>query len=485
MFESWTPSPADWEQLWAATADADDGWAGDDPPPLDDQALLDWMARMLEDEPPPDEPEIRLTFDVPPGAYAALRFECTEFSAVPASDLLDAMVSLGRLASWAQALQSRAIGEFARRSPPCPEHDQGFGGHPDISRYVTDEIACALSLTPRAAETRLTLAIRLDEALTATYEAWQRGDLDWPRVSTIAERTSMLTPEQAREVESRVLPRTEHTTLGQLRRLVDRAVIDVDPDAANARHRRARQDRDVTTLPADDGMTVLAAHLTAEEAALAFSVLTRIARGAPKDDGRSPGQRRADALMGLLTGDRPAADRVASDHVAGDRPAGRSRAAIEVIVNADTLAGLDDRPAELVGHGAIPAEQARRLAADGVWRRLRTDPATGVVLDYGRTTYRPPQALADYVRARDRVCRFPTCHRPAGRADLDHQRRYRSGGSTAAGNLWALCRRHHLLKDHHPGWSVCGDPGGSVTWTSPTGRTYTSEPYDHRVGGPS
>jgi hypothetical protein len=55
-----------------------------------------------------------------------------------------------------------------------------------------------------------------------------------------------------------------------------------------------------------------------------------------------------------------------------------------------TLLGVDDQPAELVGHGPIPACLAREAAADAVWRRLVTDPLSGTVLGYGRTTYHPP-----------------------------------------------------------------------------------------------
>ena len=85
-----------------------------------------------------------------------------------------------------------------------------------------------------------------------------------------------------------------------------------------------------------------------------------------------------------------------------------------------TLIGADDQPAELVGHGPIPAGLAREIAADAVWRRLVTDPLSGTVLDYGRTTYHPPAALADHVRVRDVYCRFPGCRRRAADAELDH-----------------------------------------------------------------
>ena len=63
---------------------------------------------------------------------------------------------------------------------------------------------------------------------------------------------------------------------------------------------------------------------------------------------------------------------------------------------------------------------AREIAADGVWRRLVTDPLSGTLLDYGRTTYHPPAGLADFVSARDVYCRAPGCRRRAVDAELDH-----------------------------------------------------------------
>jgi hypothetical protein len=54
-----------------------------------------------------------------------------------------------------------------------------------------------------------------------------------------------------------------------------------------------------------------------------------------------------------------------------------------------TLIGADDQPCELVGHGPIPADLAREIAADAVLKRLVYNPLSGTVLDYGRTTYRP------------------------------------------------------------------------------------------------
>jgi hypothetical protein len=136
--------------------------------------------------------------------------------------------------------------------------------------------------------------------------------------------------------------------------------------------------------------------------------------------------------------------------------------------------GVDERPGELAGYGPITAGMAREIAADGVWRRLLTDPATGTLLDYGDTTYSPPAGLARHVRARDKTCAFPTCTRPADACDLDHNTPFPKG-PTAAGNLHAKCRRAHRLKDQ-AGWHTEQLPDGSVLWVTPTGHVRVRPP---------
>ena len=44
-------------------------------------------------------------------------------------------------------------------------------------------------------------------------------------------------------------------------------------------------------------------------------------------------------------------------------------------------------------------------------------------------------------------------------------------GATGAGNIAALCRRHHQLKTDRR-WTYQLDPDGTTTWTSHTGRHY-------------
>ena len=122
----------------------------------------------------------------------------------------------------------------------------------------------------------------------------------------------------------------------------------------------------------------------------------------------------------------------------------------------------------------IPGVTARALAAGGTWRRLVIDPLSGAVLDIGRRRYRPPAALADLVRARDRACTHPGCEVPARRCDLDHIRPWAAGGTTSLTNLTSLCQAHHRLK-HTPGWSLSRADDGSLVWRTPSGARYRRE----------
>ena len=125
---------------------------------------------------------------------------------------------------------------------------------------------------------------------------------------------------------------------------------------------------------------------------------------------------------------------------------------------------------------SVPALTAWALAAGGTWRRLVTDPASGVVIDVGRTRYRPPAGLADLVRARDRACVFPTCQAPASRCDIDHLTAWSEGGTTSLDNLVVLCQAHHRLK-HTPGWALTRDrDSGTLSWHTPDKTVYQRHP---------
>ena len=195
---------------------------------------------------------------------------------------------------------------------------------------------------------------------------------------------------------------------------------------------------------------------------------------AAASSGREAGGRGA-GPAGAGVAVRPGGARAPAANVGSCGPTPRGeRPQILVTVPAGTLLGLGAEPAHLAGHGPIPDSLARELAQDATWRRILTDPASGAVLDVGRTRHDPPADLDRHVRARDGMCRFPGCRRQASGCDLDHLVPY-PRGETSAANLHALCRRHHRLK-HETGWTVTTQPGNRLEWTSPLGAVYTTDP---------
>ncbi|MHB1288025.1 HNH endonuclease signature motif containing protein [Georgenia sp.] len=148
---------------------------------------------------------------------------------------------------------------------------------------------------------------------------------------------------------------------------------------------------------------------------------------------------------------------------------------VNVTVPLSTLLGGDE-PGHLDGYGAIDAVTARALAMGGLWRRLVTDPLTGVVLDAGRSRYRPPADLAELIRLRDGTCFRPGCSTAAARCELDHTTPWSHLGTTSWANLGPGCTTDHSLKTNGD-FAVRQHEPGVFTWTSKlTGISYRREP---------
>jgi len=83
-----------------------------------------------------------------------------------------------------------------------------------------------------------------------------------------------------------------------------------------------------------------------------------------------------------------------------------------------------------------------------------------------------PDAVEEaFIRARDRSCRAPHCQATASRCELDHRIEYAKGGPSHRGNVDLRCKRHHHMRDRHD--VRITRTGPTVTWTIPSGRTYT------------
>ena len=415
--------------------------------------------------------------------------------------LVDYIGACERAKAWVEARQLAAVAELTARCAAL----RGVGPAPDqvpAEVLAAAEISPALGISPVGGQARVALAAALTR-LPGTRLGLATGALSLPKARAVVEAVEPLTDAAAAAVEARVLPRAPAQTVPALRAALARAVIAADPAAAERRTEAARAERGVWREVLGDGMGRLTYLGPVEDVEAAYQWVTAMATTAQRTDRtkhraqqvpqpdqrptgpvpqpdqhvpqpvRTLGQARADVLGDLgaqgLAGLLPADASVELPRRHGRAPQ------IGVVVAANTLLGADDEPAELVGAGPITAEVARRIAGDGTWRRLLTEPGTGRLQDITAHTYQPPQHLADFVLARDKTCRGLGCRMPATRCDLDHTLEWPCG-PTCAANLCALCRRHHRIKTLTD-TRLESDGAGGLWWTLPTGKRYHRPPH--------
>src|SRR5262249_41868067 len=104
--------------------------------------------------------------------------------------------------------------------------------------HAGDEIATALTLTGRAADGVLDLAIAL-RRLPAASAALAAGDIDLPRARVIADEVTGLTDGHAAAVDQAIARTAPGQTTGQLRAAARRTVIAADPSSARRRKEQA------------------------------------------------------------------------------------------------------------------------------------------------------------------------------------------------------------------------------------------------------
>jgi hypothetical protein len=92
----------------------------------------------------------------------------------------------------------------------------------------------------------------------------------------------------------------------------------------------------------------------------------------------------------------------------------------------------------------------------------------------------PGVRLRHLSQVRHATCTSPVCRRPAAQCDLEHNTPYEAGGRTCLCNTGPKCRHDHRLKQR-PKWKVDQCPDGTFRWTTPAGRTYTTEPTRYPI----
>jgi hypothetical protein len=113
---------------------------------------------------------------------------------------------------------------------------------------------------------------------------------------------------------------------------------------------------------------------------------------------------------------------------------------------------------------------------------LTIDPISSGECDhrYQAPGHDPGVKLRHLTKIRHATCTGPMCERPSGRADFEHNIPYEKGGRTCLCNTGPKCRHEHRLKQD-PRWKVEQHPDGTFTWTTPSGRQYTTQPTEYPI----
>ncbi|NQU36986.1 MAG: DUF222 domain-containing protein [Actinobacteria bacterium] len=419
--------------------------------------------------------------DTSVGAVSVVRVPCvdsfvvlaqTDPFSLPADAQVELLQDFERHVAWVESLRVDALAAMAG---PGPDYTPDTGDAEtrrnglEVNDSVRDEAMAALRVSGRMAEFRITTARDLHFKLPRTRQLLRDGAASMAHVNAIVGECERLSVTQARKVEARALNRVGEQTPAQTRSSVRRAAARLYPVTAEQGLDKEFARRKVTFSRDGSVMATVTATLPAPDAVAVWNALTATASQAnpprassctdPGDTTPAPGavdrrtmdHKRADALASWA--------QRATDDDSLPTMQGKKRLETQVVIDVETLLGLADNPGELLGFGPIPAELARRLAADsGGWRRLVTDPVSGHLLDYGTSRYEPPAALREYIIARDRTCQFPGCARASYRCDLDHVTPYtgpgdngdsseNEGGATSADNLYTELW-HHSHHDH-------------------------------------
>ncbi|RNL51806.1 HNH endonuclease signature motif containing protein [Arthrobacter oryzae] len=391
---------------------------------------------------------------------------------------LDGLAEVGRMEARLAALKVYFAAGYAAAAVAMTAPAASPQERTARQMAVTAEVACVLTVSERSAAALMAEAATLTAGLPLTLSALRAGTLSWQHARVMCDETSGLEPAAAAALEAHFLDAeapfaARGCPAGELVPARFRAKARSwrerhHPVSMEARHRKGVAERRLDYAPDRDGMAWISAYLPADTAAGVWARATEAARALQgPSESRTLTQLRVDvAATWLLAG------------VAEGTPSPAPQVLVTVPVL--TLTGAGDEPALLDGYGPIPASMARRLVGDGAGSFLRvlTDPLSGAPLEIGRTSYRVPKAMRQWLRLRDGRCPFPGCSNHSLDNEADHLLAWSDGGGTGIANLGQPCRKHHRLKHTTPWRPVGATKDQPPCWISPSGRSYPSEQQD-------
>lgn len=280
-------------------------------------------------------------------------------------------------------------------------------------------------------------------------QAWEDGEITSAHVDKIASLRSPATEDALARDESMLVEQARTMRYEPFSRACDYWEQLADPDGAETDADKQVARRDVYLASSFDGMWL--GHITLDpvSGAIVADELGRLegemfeadwaaARAELGHDptigdlARTPGQRRADALVEMARRSKTApAD--------GRRPA----PLFSVLIDFETLAG---RVCELAQGMVVSPGTLVPWLDRAYFERVVFGPQARI--EVSATARLFTGATRRAIQLRDRQCTHPYCDQSATHCDVDHILPYTAGGPTTQENGRLLCSYHNLLRNH-------------------------------------
>jgi hypothetical protein len=319
---------------------------------------------------------------------------------------------------------------------------QRRGEHLLSGQSACSWVASECQMSKSAAADRLCVGEELRH-LPRIAEALSSGEIGYQAAAVICHLSQQVGEKREYIEEEDWIGFARRFAIKELRYLSSEARIRWDCEGFERESEESFERRSLDLSETQGGMFRLDGWLDPAGGAALKTAIDALARPLGGDEGRSPRQRRADALVEMA---HHALDQGTLPRRHGMRPH------LSVNTTIEGLKGELGAAASTLQNGMpISRQTVQRLACDASLHRVLK--ADSLVVDVGRAWRSAQPAQWRALRARYRSCAWPGCDRPLGWTHAHHLEFWARGGATDLPKLLPLCFHHHRLV-HEGGWQV-------------------------------